>query len=268
MTPSIILAVMAAFAAGLVSAILLHRIGDHRPHATANVAPGDQPKELASEPASILDDGGQAKTASVEVAQPALAAGRAERTILAKLAPGKGAVAVVALAGVVMLGVVGHFASVVPPEPTSGSSPTRSEGVLAIERLAALTSQQHIELVQPPSAGGLASVDDMIDRLAARLRKNPGDPEGWRMLGWSYFSTERFTKSAAAYLKAIALRPDFAAFRTLRGEALVKAANGKVTPVAAQVFDEALKLDPADPQARFFKGLAKQQTGDRSLRAR
>jgi cytochrome c-type biogenesis protein CcmH len=259
-TPWIILAAMAAFAAGFVLATLLHRIDGHRAHATANVS--DQPKERAGEQPSISDDGGEARTASVEVGQPALAAGRAERTILTRLAPDRGAAAVVALGGIIMLGLVGYFAAIEPLGPTSGSSPTHSEGALAIERLSALTSQPHIEFVQPPSAGGLASVDDMIDGLADRLRKSPDDPEGWRMLGWSYFSTERFTESAAAYLKAIALRPDLAAFRTLRGEALVKAAKGKVTPEAAQVFDEALKLDPADPQARIFKGLAKQQAGD------
>ena len=88
MTPSIILAVTAAFAAGLVSATLLRRIDGHRADATANVS--DPPKERASEQASISDDGSQAKTASVDVGQPALAAGRAERTILARLAPGKG----------------------------------------------------------------------------------------------------------------------------------------------------------------------------------
>lgn len=259
MTPSIVLAVIAAFAAGLLFATLLRRIDGHRADATANVS--DPSKQRASEQPAISDDGGQTKAASVEAGQPALA-GRAERALLARLAPGKGQVAVITLAGIIMLGLVGYFAVIEPPGASSGSSPTRSEGAAAIERLAALTSQQHVELAQSPSTGGLASVDEMIDRLADRLRKSPDDPEGWRMLGWSYFSTGRFTESAAAYLKAIALRPDLAAFRTRRGEALVKAANGKVTPEAAQVFDEALKLDPADPEARFFKGLAKQQAGD------
>ena len=64
MTPWIILAVMAAFAAGLLSAILLRRIDVQWVDATTtNVkVPRNQPKEPASEHAGISDDRSQADT--------------------------------------------------------------------------------------------------------------------------------------------------------------------------------------------------------------
>ena len=39
--------------------------------------------------------------------------------------------------------------------------------------------------------------------------------------------------------------------------------GGMVTPAATQAFERALALDPADPRARFYRGLALLQAGDR-----
>ena len=83
------------------------------------------------------------------------------------------------------------------------------------------------------------------------------------MLGWSYFNTGHFSESATAYARAIELSPDVASSRSSRAEALVRAADGAVTGEARKGFEEALRLDPKDPRARFFLGLAKEQSGDK-----
>ncbi|MGI9463173.1 MAG: TPR domain-containing protein [Aestuariivirgaceae bacterium] len=102
----------------------------------------------------------------------------------------------------------------------------------------------------------------MIERLAQRLKTQPNDGEGWRMLGWSYFGTGRFGDAASAYERAVAIIPQKAGLKTSWGEALVRAANGRVTPASLKIFDDALLLDAKDPRARFFKGLALEQSGD------
>ncbi len=111
-------------------------------------------------------------------------------------------------------------------------------------------------------APALPTVDGMIDRLVQRLRANPEDAEGWRMLGWSYASQGRFKEATAAYQDAIKRQPENADLYSARGEILVRAGNGVVSPEAASMFDEALKRDKADPRARFFLGLRKEQAGD------
>ena len=64
-----------------------------------------------------------------------------------------------------------------------------------------------------PAAGQLAegtpqpTVDEVITKLEARLKTNPQDAEGWRMLGWSYFQTERFAEAATAMKRATTLDP-------------------------------------------------------------
>ena len=75
--------------------------------------------------------------------------------------------------------------------------------------------------VAPLNAQGQpASVDEVITQLEARLRENPNDAEGWRMLGWSYFETQRFAESATAMRRAIQLAPGNSEYHSMLGEAL------------------------------------------------
>ncbi len=102
----------------------------------------------------------------------------------------------------------------------------------------------------------------MIAELEAKMRQSPNDPEGWRMLGWSYMQTGRFADSAGAYGRAATLDPANADYKSAQGEALVKAADGHVTPEAQAAFAAAFKLDPTDPRSRYFLAAAKDQAGD------
>lgn len=115
----------------------------------------------------------------------------------------------------------------------------------------------------PPVANPQAAeVAGLITALEAKMAANPNDPIGWRMLGWSYFQTERFADAAAAYGKAVALDPQGEGYQSAYGEALTLAANGDVTSDARQAFEKAVVRDRNDARARFFIGQAKQQGGD------
>jgi cytochrome c-type biogenesis protein CcmH len=116
-------------------------------------------------------------------------------------------------------------------------------------------------LQQNSTAPVLSSVDAMIEKLAARLEQEPDDVEGWRMLGWSYFSQERHQEAAQAYAHTVRLAPNNAKYQSAYGEALVMAAGGFVSDEALAVFDTTLALNPSDPRARFFKGLSLDQAG-------
>ena len=106
-------------------------------------------------------------------------------------------------------------------------------------------------------------VNAMIVQLEARMKSTPNEPEGWRMLGWSYFQTGRYKESADAYGRAVKLLPSGPGYASAWGEALVQAAGGVVTPAAKQAFEQAKTLDIADARARYFLGVAKEQSGDR-----
>ena len=110
----------------------------------------------------------------------------------------------------------------------------------------------------PPAGAQQPTVDEVIARLEARLKDNPDDAEGWRMLGWSYFSTERFAEAATAMKRATVLDPDNPEYFSMLGEALVMASkDGQgMPPDARAAFDKALSLDPKDARARYFRAVA------------
>lgn len=107
----------------------------------------------------------------------------------------------------------------------------------------------------------LAEINGMVEGLAAKLKSQPNDAKGWRMLGWSYIQLGRVKEGIDALARAITLDPENAALRSQYGEALVQDAEGTVTPDALAAFEEALKRDAKDPRARFYKGVALVQSG-------
>lgn len=151
------------------------------------------------------------------------------------------------LAAVVALGATGLYAMMGKPDVASANaSPAKLlEG----------------EGTPPGHPGGDPAA--MIAQLKAQVERNPSEPEGWRMLGWSYFQTGQFTESAQAYDKAATLDPTNPEHRSAQGESLVQAAGGQMTPAASAAFRQALKLDPNDPRARYFLAVEKDQAGDR-----
>lgn len=79
----------------------------------------------------------------------------------------------------------------------------------------------------------LPDVNAMIERLAARLETTPQDLEGWRMLGWSYFHTERYEQAATAFGRALELDPSSAELKLSYEEAKAKTSgsgNFETTP--------------------------------------
>jgi cytochrome c-type biogenesis protein CcmH len=117
-----------------------------------------------------------------------------------------------------------------------------------------------------PATGGaaptLSDVESAITKLAERLKTKPDDVRGWAMLGWSYLGTGKYPEAIEAYRKADALDPKNANIKSGLSQALIRAADGKVTPEALAVLEQVLAIDPKEAGARFDKGLAKLQGGD------
>jgi cytochrome c-type biogenesis protein CcmH len=268
MTLWIILTIMSSAAAVLVSAALIRRLDDRRAGSPIGVEVyRDQLAEVDREATEGLIDADQAEAARVEIKRRLLAIDGAARSS-APLSLSERKFALVAVTAIVVLGSVGLYALNGRPELSTAipSRPVaRAPEPSVVDQLAAATqipASQDQPQSQPQTP--LASVDEMVERLAARLKLNPNDPDGWRMLGWSYLRTEHFADAAAAYRKAVELSPNVASLRSSLAEALVKAADGQVTTEAKAVLADVLTLDPKDPAARYFMALAKAQAGDKA----
>jgi cytochrome c-type biogenesis protein CcmH/NrfG len=128
-----------------------------------------------------------------------------------------------------------------------GSAPeaTRSEETISFsgpdgEMLTRLTDYaRSIGTEQPSSmtAAGelLPDVNAMIEQLAARLETAPQDIEGWRMLGWSYFHTERYEQAATAFGRALELDPGSAELKLSYEEAKAKASESDSLEIASSL---------------------------------
>ena len=132
--------------------------------------------------------------------------------------------------------------------------------------IAIYRSQAAQNAAPPPSAAASQqpTVDSVIAKLEAKLKTDPNDAEGWRMLGWSYFQTERYAEAATALGHATKLDGKTAETFSFLGESLVLASKeeGHIPSDAQAAFDQALKLDPKDARARYFKGVAIDMAGD------
>jgi cytochrome c-type biogenesis protein CcmH len=229
----------------------------------------DQLKDVESDLAQGLIDEAQAEARSVEISRRVLSAQHTQESAQPRRPLIERNFALICGTAIVVLGSVG-LCALTGNLPAVGSGPlqqaldTSAEDSSAVEKLAAIAppAAQNEGWTQPQA--NLPPVDEMIQRLAERLQQNPTDAEGWNTLGWAYLNTGRFTGAAAAYAKAIDLSPNSAEIRGARVEALVRAADGIVTAAARAAIDETLKLDPKDPRGRFFRGLAKEQAGDKA----
>ena len=129
------------------------------------------------------------------------------------------------------------------------------------------------ELPGAPLASRLAAIhanapiEELVARVEAHLERNPNDARGYAVLVPVYLRLGRFAEAVDAERKVIALAGETAERQADLGEALTAAANGIVTSAAKSAFDRALTLDPAQPKARFFLGLAAEQDGQREQAA-
>ncbi len=111
-------------------------------------------------------------------------------------------------------------------------------------------------------AQGAHSLEEMVERLAERLRQEPDNAEGWVMLARSYTSMERFGDAAVAYARAHSLVGDQPGLLADYADALVMANGREFTDQAGGLLLKALETDPGNVKALWLTGHWKNQTGD------
>lgn len=172
----------------------------------------------------LLDDVGVAPEASDRNPKPAGA--------------GRGAVYAVSfgipVVAVVLYLIVGTSAvlSGVPRQASSASA-SRTDGQM---------SQQGIEA--------------NVAALAKRLEQNPGDADGWAMLGRSYVSLEKYGEASNAYAKAAELKADDADILTEYAFALAMTNGRKLQGRPTELIKQALRIAPENPKVLQLAGTA------------
>jgi len=260
MTPSLVLAVVAIIT-GVVALILVL--------ARAMAAPSSQLSYALAQLGVVrlkeLERSWRGRTdeARVELLRQLLEEARASR---AWRWPNRGKPMALVAASLIALALCGFTLLTLVDEQAQPLRPAQAMGpqdpdLARLELYARAKAPRQAAAAASNKPMELPDVETMIERLAARLEAKPDDADGWRMLGWSYFSIQQPAKAVEAYARAVALQPQAAQLKSAYGEALVALANGSVTRDALAQFNAALALEGANLKARYFLGLAMEQEG-------
>jgi cytochrome c-type biogenesis protein CcmH len=132
--------------------------------------------------------------------------------------------------------------------------------VIGLAVYLAVGSPGAIDLPPEPPQGqqhaSAAQVAAMVERLAARLRENPDDADGWRLLGRSYSVMGRFDDAADAYAKAAARAPRDAALLADFADVLAMARGRSLQGEPEQLALRALEIEPSNLKALALAGTA------------
>lgn len=89
-----------------------------------------------------------------------------------------------------------------------------------------------------------AQVEQMVSRLAARLEASPDDPNGWSLLGRSYYAMGRYADAVKAYARAVQLNSEDAGLYADYADALAMSQGRRVDDQVLLLINQALKIDP------------------------
>jgi cytochrome c-type biogenesis protein CcmH len=107
---------------------------------------------------------------------------------------------------------------------------------------------------QQSAAHDAAQFEAMVDRLAAKLRENPDDVEGWKLLGRSYTALGRFPKAVEAYAKASERAPRDAQLLADFADALAMTRGQSLEGEPARLVERALEADANNLKALALSG--------------
>ncbi len=206
----------------------------------------DQLQELDRDVARELLTATEAAGARLEIQRRLLAADTVSEPVAAARA-GRSPV----LASIIVLFAVGGAGTVYwrLGAPGIPDSPFASRAALANEAPAA-------------EPAGHNDLSQALGKLAAKLKANPSDADGWLLYARTAGSMRHWDEAVDAYHHAFALGRNGGELQAGYGEMLVLQADGIVTPAAHDAFVAALKDDPKQDVAQYYLALAAGQSGE------
>lgn len=136
--------------------------------------------------------------------------------------------------------------------------------VLALGGYALLGKPQALDPAQTRAQPKMSpqEIAAMVDRLAAKLKENPDNPQGWLMLARSYKAMGRYEDAADAYGKAGSIVDQDPELLASYAETLAMASGQGLKGKPRALIDKALKLDPNHAHTLFLAGAAAMEAGE------
>ena len=102
----------------------------------------------------------------------------------------------------------------------------------------------------------IEQIQAMADKLAARLKEQPNDADGWAMLGRSYAVLGRHAQAVPAFQQAMALKPDDPVLMVDYADTLAVTNGRNLEGEPSKWIERALALDPNNLKALSLAGTA------------
>jgi len=128
------------------------------------------------------------------------------------------------------------------------------------------SDQAPMQAAGPRAAPGAANdaelVNQMVDRLATRLKDNPDDTAGWARLARAYKVQGKLKEAEQAYAKTGKLLDTDPEVMLQYADLLAMSANGSLNGQPITLINKVLKADPKNPMALMMAGQAAYQAAD------
>jgi cytochrome c-type biogenesis protein CcmH len=106
------------------------------------------------------------------------------------------------------------------------------------------------------------NLDAAIAQLAEKMKQDPGNADGWTLLGRAYASTQRFAEARDAFQRAHDLAPDDADLTVDYAEALVLASPDRhIQGAALALIEQVIQTNPQNQKGLWLAGIADSQAG-------
>ncbi|MBK5939903.1 c-type cytochrome biogenesis protein CcmI [Halochromatium roseum] len=107
----------------------------------------------------------------------------------------------------------------------------------------------------------LPPLEELVARLEQRLEQEPGNAEGWMMLGRTYFATGDRKRAQAALAQAYKLLPTDPLIVLAYAESIATNNDNQLEGRPAELISEALALEPNNATARWLAAMVAFQRG-------
>ncbi len=111
-------------------------------------------------------------------------------------------------------------------------------------------------------ASNLGSIEQMVEKLAARLKEKPDNAEGWFMLGRSYMSMNRYKEAVDALAKTNQLIPNNPVVMLRYADALTMLRGGRISGEPFDLIKRAVEIKPDDPTGLWLLGMGYEEQGE------
>lgn len=141
----------------------------------------------------------------------------------------------------------------------------RATGLALVASLALVSGLLYLlvgtpQALDPAQRLGPQTLGDAVVQLQERLRAQPDQPEGWRLLARALAAQGRAVEARDAYARAVKLTPDDPDLLAEAAEARALAApEHRFDDAAVALLRQALARQPMHQRARWFLGIAQRQ---------